>query len=165
MPRLTLRLLIAIAILAGIAEGLSAGGTSDTRTKHYNLGSGRLALKGYDPVSYFGTPRPSKGSKDITADHDGVVYRFASAANRDRFLADPARYEPAYGGWCATAMAEGKKVEVNPRNYRVTGGRLFLFYKDPIHDAQDDWKKDEAGLRAKADAAWAKISGERAVRE
>jgi hypothetical protein len=61
-------------------------------------------------------------------------------------------------------MAAGKKVEVNPRNYRVTGGRLFLFYKGPLHDAQDDWKKDETGLRAKADDTWGRVSGERPVR-
>src|SRR3954470_18044762 len=87
-----------------------------------NRGKDRLALQGYDPVSYFGTPRPSKGSDQITAERDGVVYRFSSSDNRDRFLADPGKYLPQYGGWCATAMAQGKKVEVDPRNYRVTDG-------------------------------------------
>ena len=155
---------VALMVLM-LASTVAPAGGHTKQTKHYHLDGAGLALGGYDPVTYFGTPRPSKGDKAVTAEVDGVVYRFVSDANRRAFLADPASYKPAYGGWCATAMAERKKVEVNPRNYRVTGGRLFLFYKDPIHDAQDDWKKDEAGLRAKADAAWEKFSGERAVRE
>jgi YHS domain-containing protein len=155
-PSVCVVLLLAASTLAAAPEA---------HDKHYNLGSGALALSGYDPVSYFGTPKPSAGDPNITAEVDGVVYRFASDANRAAFRADPGRYMPAYGGWCATAMAYGKKVQVNPRNYRVTGGRLFLFYKDPLHDAQDDWKKDEAGMRAKADDNWRKISGERPVPE
>ena len=155
---------IALMVLLFASTDALAGQRTE-RTKHYHLDGAGLALGGYDLVTYFGTPRPSKGDKAVTAEVDGVVYRFVSDANRRAFLTDPTKYKPAYGGWCATAMAEGKKVEVNPRNYRVTGGRLFLFYKDPLHDAQDDWKKDEAELRGKADAAWEKISGERAVQQ
>jgi hypothetical protein len=134
---------------------------SDGASRHANLGKDRLALQGYDPVSYFGTERPSKGSDWITAEHDGAVYRFESAQNRERFLAEPQKYLPQYGGWCATAMAEGKKVQVDPRNYRVTDGRLFLFYKSLIHDAQDDWEKNEPRLTRKADDAWGRITSEK----
>ena len=146
---------VVLLLLAGFA---TSAAIEAEPAQDYNLGPDKLALGGYDPVSYFGTARPTSGSKNITAKKDGVVYRFASAANRDRFLADPQKYLPAYGGWCATAMAEGKKVEVDPRNYRVTEGRLFLFYKSVVHDAQDDWKNDEARLRAKADANWKRIT-------
>jgi hypothetical protein len=148
-----------------VAPVTAFAGSRTEQTKHYLVDGDGVALGGYDPVSYFGTPNPSKGDKNITAEVDGVVYRFASDANRQAFLAGPEKYKPAYGGWCATAMAAGKKVEVNPRNYRVTGGRLFLFYKDPIHDAQDDWKKDETGLRTKADDNWSRVSGEKPVRQ
>jgi hypothetical protein len=141
-----------VLVVSSIAVAANGASTHD------NLGKDRLALQGYDPVSYFGTPRPSKGRDDVTAEHDGAVYRFASTDNRDRFLAEPAKFLPQYGGWCATAMAEGKKVEVDPRNYRVTNGRLFLFYKSIIQDAQADWRKDEPGLTRKADEAWKRIT-------
>jgi YHS domain-containing protein len=149
-----MRIALTTSILLLIASTTFA---SDGPSRHANLGKDRLALQGRDPVSYFGTPRPSKGSEQITAEHDGAVYRFTSQANRDQFLAEPQKYVPQYGGWCATAMAEGKKVEVDPRNYRVTEGRLFLFYKSIVHDAQDDWKKDEANLAKRADAAWTRL--------
>jgi hypothetical protein len=154
---------ISIVLLVAPVSAYAAGRTE--QTKHYSVDGDGVALGGYDPVSYFGTPHPTKGDKSITAEVGGVVYRFASDANRQAFLADPGRYRPAYGGWCATAMAAGKKVEVDPRNYRVTDGRLFLFYKSVIHDAQDDWKKDETGLRAKADDNWVRVSGEKPGRQ
>jgi YHS domain-containing protein len=125
--------------------------------EHANLGKDRLAVKGYDVVSYHdGKPLPGNGT--ITAEHDGAVYRFATAANRDKFLADPVKYAPAYGGWCATAVAlKNSKVDIDPTNYRLTNGRLFLFYKGLLGDAVKPWVKDEPGNTAKADTNWKKI--------
>ena len=75
------------ALFACIVFGTAAFGAARTeQTKHYSVDSGGVALGGYDPVSYFGTPKPSKGDPNITAEVDGVVYRFASDANRDAFL-------------------------------------------------------------------------------
>ncbi|NUM53545.1 MAG: redoxin domain-containing protein [Candidatus Hydrogenedentes bacterium] len=125
----------------------------------YNLGSGGLALQGYDPVSYF-SGKPAPGKKDIATSHAGVTYYFADAKNRDAFLAAPRKYLPAYGGWCATAMALGKKVEISPENYKITDGRLFLFYKNFISNAISDWNKDEPKNIAAADKYWHEFSGE-----
>ena len=127
---------------------------------HCNLGEGQLALKGFDPVAYFEGGQAAEGRPQFTATHRGVTYRFASAAHRDRFLAAPEKFAPAYGGWCATAMAKGEKVEIDPANFKVTGGRLFLFYKGLWGNARKDWDKDEPGLTAKADTHWRKLVGE-----
>jgi hypothetical protein len=127
--------------------------------KEYNLPSDKLAMQGYDPVSYF-AGAPAMGDPKITAAVDGVTYRFASEDHKKTFVADPYKYAPAYGGWCATAMAEGKKVEVDPKNYRIADGRLFLFYKSILGNARNDWDKDAKNLTAKADTSWKKISGE-----
>lgn len=127
---------------------------------NYNLGSDRLALKGYDPVNYFSAGKALRGRKDFTAQHQGVTYQFASAEHREMFLAAPEKHLPTYGGWCATAMAKGKKVDINPENFKVTGGRLFLFYTDFFTDARKDWIKDESGNALKADANWRRIAGE-----
>jgi len=125
----------------------------------YNLDEEKLALSGYDPVSYF-KDGPEMGESEVTAEYAGVTYRFVSESNREAFLEDPEKYLPEYGGWCATAMANGEKVEVDPRNYKLTEGRLFLFYSGLIQNAQDAWIRDEAELALRAEAAWHEISGE-----
>jgi hypothetical protein len=126
--------------------------------KHDNVDKNHLAVQGYDVVSYFTADKPSKGDKTITAQHAGHVWHFATAANRDLFLASPEKYEPQYGGWCATAMAEGDKVAIDPTNYKITDGKLYLFYKGFLGDARKPWLKDEAALAAKADEAWKKLT-------
>ena len=117
-------------------------------------------ISGYDPVAYFTDGQPVKGSGYHVAQHDGVTYTFASKEHKRMFEANPGKYVPAYGGWCATAMAKGEKVEIDPTNFKVTNGRLFLFYKAFYANAIKDWNKAEAALTARADAHWKKISGE-----
>jgi hypothetical protein len=89
-----------------------------------------------------------------------VTYRFATEENKALFDSSPGKYLPTYGGWCATAMAKGEKVEIDPTNFKVTNGRLFLFFKAFYANAQKDWNKDEGALTLKADANWKKLSGE-----
>ncbi len=124
----------------------------------YLLGDDGLALKGHDPVAYFTAGAPKLGAADRISRYRGVTYRFASEENRAAFAASPEKYAPAYGGWCATAMAEGRKVEIDPGNFKITGGRLFLFYKGWLGDAKRDWERDEPGLTQKADGAWRQIA-------
>ena len=126
---------------------------------HANAKAGEAAIGGYDPVAYFGAGGPTKGAADLTSEYKGVTYQFASAPNRAKFAADPAKYAPAYGGWCATAMVTGEKVAINPKNYKVTGGRLYLFYKTFLADAKPDWVKDEPGNVTKADGHWKSTVG------
>ena len=123
-------------------------------TKPLNTNESGVAIEGYDPVSYF-DGSPSEGNADITATHNGATYRFASEANRDRFNESPDHFAPQYGGYCATAMSEGKIFEVDPTNFKVTGDRLFLFYKGEAGDTLPDWNADEASRTANADKHWA----------
>ena len=136
--------------------------------KNWNLPKAKadqapLAIEGYDPVAYFpeGGGAPKEGSKDITTTYQGVTYRFATAANRDAFLQDPAKYEPAHGGWCSWAMKDGEKVEVDPKTFIVKDGRLFLFYNGTWANTRSKWLKlDHATEAAQADSQWKKLSGE-----
>lgn len=128
--------------------------------QHYNLGPDKVAIKGYDPVAYFTPGKALKGLKEFSASHRGVTYLFASEENKKRFTEAPEKYLPTYGGWCATAMAKGEKVEIDPTNFKVTNGRLFLFFKAFYANALKDWNKDEPNLTVKADANWKKITGE-----
>jgi len=128
--------------------------------QHYNLGSDKVAISGYDPVAYFTQGKALKGRKEISASHRGVTYHFASEEDRNLFAGAPEKYVPTYGGWCATAMAKGEKVEIDPTNFKVTNGRLFLFFKAFYANAIKDWNKDEPNLTIKADANWKKLAGE-----
>ncbi|QDU66815.1 YHS domain-containing (seleno)protein [Engelhardtia mirabilis] len=138
----------------------------------YNLGRDGLALQGYDPVAYYevGGGSPTKGDKQFSAEHRGVTYRFASDANRQLFLAAPARFEPAYGGWCAYAMASGDKTDIDPKSFLIEEGRLLVFYNGFFGNTRKSWGKEQGPveLRPKADQAWREFSGEavpRSLRE
>jgi hypothetical protein len=123
----------------------------------------KLAIQGWDPVAYFpeGGGKPAKGEKKFSVVQGDITYRFASAEHSKLFAADPWKYEPAYGGWCAYAMgAKGEKVEVDPESFRILDGRLFLFYNGLFADTRSKWLKEETELLGKADAAWVKLSGE-----
>lgn len=153
---------IAVTVLLATARqpAIAADEAVPAPVAHYNLGADKLALKGYDPVGYFTQNAALKGKKEFSAQHRGVTYQFASAEHKKLFAESPEKYLPAYGGWCATAMAKGEKVEIDPTNFKVTSGRLFLFFKAFYANALKEWNKDEAGQTAKADANWKKISGE-----
>jgi YHS domain-containing protein len=150
---------IVAAFVLFIAAAVSA--RAGDANKQLNVGKDRLAIRGYDPVSYFESDKPAPGDEKITAEHDGAMYRFTSEDHRTKFLASPEKYLPQYGGWCATAMGEnGSKVDVDPTSYKITDGRLFLFYHKLFTNARDLWVKDEAKLKSKADENWKKLTGE-----
>lgn len=133
-----------------VATGtLAAGPTA-------NLKDG-VILEGRDPVSYFQGGKPAKGDPKISVEENGVKYLFASEANKKEFQANPAKYRPAYEGWCATAVAGGYKFGIDPESYQITDGRLFLFYKGWRGDAKKDWLKDEKENLKKAEANWPKV--------
>jgi peroxiredoxin len=101
------------------------------------------------------------GDASIVADHGSVRYRFATIAHRDAFVANPHKYEPAYGGWCAWAIKDGDKVEVDPKKFIVKDGRLYLFYNGFWGDTKAKWEKlDHAQQVRQGDALWKKLSGE-----
>jgi hypothetical protein len=83
------------------------------------------------------------------------VYYFSSPTHRDKFKSDPAKYEPAYGGWCAFAMGDsGEKVEVDPETFKIIDGRLYLFYNKFFNNTLTSWNKNEPALKSKADVNW-----------
>jgi YHS domain-containing protein len=110
-----------------------------------------VALGGYDAVAYHEDQRAVPGTGDLTVHHDGATYRFSTAAHRDAFVADPARYLPAYGGYCAYGVSRGYKVKVDPEAFTVVDGTLYLNYDKGV---QERWLKDIPGYVAKADANW-----------
>lgn len=123
-----------------------------------------LALHGYDAVSYFSGNKPEKGSKKITRTHEGATYRFSSEAHAAAFIANPAKYLPAYGGYCAYAMLEGDKVDVDPETFKIVDGRLLLYYNGIWGDTLKQWnekKETDQILIQQADRKWKALLTER----
>lgn len=116
---------------------------------------GGVAISGYDPVAYFTENRAVEGSDAYTADHGGATYRFSTAANRDAFVADPDRYAPQYGGYCAYAVANGYTAKIDPEAYSVVDGKLYLNFSKSVRQR---WSKDIPGHIASGDANWPKLS-------
>jgi YHS domain-containing protein len=144
-----------ILSLAFVLFTLAAGAQHAPKAGNYNLEKGGIALQGYDPVAYFTQNKAVEGSKSVSATVNGVLYYFSSAKNRDLFLANPAAYEPQYGGWCAYAMgATGEKVEIDPGTFKMLNGKLYLFYNKFFNNTLKSWNKDEHALKAKADKNW-----------
>ena len=94
-----------------------------------------FAVSGYDVVAYrsldqapVGQTQPAAvpGRADITAEHNGAVFAFASEANRARFLENPDYYAPQYDGHCAYGVSKGGKVPGNPNLWRIVDDKLFL---------------------------------------
>ena len=126
----------------------------------YNLNKAGIAIEGYDPVAYFKQAKAIEGKKEFGATVDGVNYLFSSAQNAAIFKADPAKYQPQYGGWCAYAMgATGEKVEIDPDTFKIIDGKLYLFYNRFFNNTLKSWNKDETNLKQKADANWQKTNG------
>ncbi len=116
-----------------------------------NLDATGLALKGYDPVAYFTAGAPTKGLAAFAARHDGATYHFASAANREAFIAQPERYLPQYGGFCAMGVAGNAKFDIDPEAWRVEDGKLYLNKNKPT---QAYWRLRMSDNIAKADRYW-----------
>ncbi len=150
-----MKIILSLWILA-VTAGFTYGQTDALRKKHFNLKQ-NLALEGYDPVSYF-DGHPLKGKTDLKYTFNSINYQFASAANLTKFKSDPAKYEPAYGGWCAYAMGEtGEKVKIDPETFTILNGRLYLFYNFWGNNTLEGWKKNEKKLKDEADHNWNNI--------
>jgi len=117
-----------------------------------NLSFHGIAIQGYDPVAYFTDGEAVPGDAKITASHDGAIYNFASAEHKAAFEADPARYAPQYGGYCAYAAAQGAKAPIEPEQFTVVEGKLYLNFNAEVRQR---WNQDRAGYIERADAYWA----------
>jgi len=110
-----------------------------------------VAIGGYDPVAYFTEQKPVKGSPEFQSVHRGSLFQFASAAHRDVFAAEPDKYAPQYGGYCAYGMAKGYKAKIDPGAFSVIHGTLFLNYSDAVRTR---WLSDVSDYIQQADANW-----------
>ncbi len=132
------------------AAALSAAPAINT-LKNSALFSSRTdtAINGYDTVAYFTQGKPVKGSDSFVFQWKEAKWKFSTQANLDLFRASPEKYAPQYGGYCAYGVANGNLVKVDPEQFTVLDGKLYLNYDA---DIQQEWKKDVQGFNRLADS-------------
>jgi YHS domain-containing protein len=145
--RMPVRQVLAIGLVSLFVGGAAAARSPipAVNTEH------GLAIKGYDPVAYFTVGQPTRGLAQFSTTYDGAVYRFASAANRDTFVAAPDKFLPQYGGYCAYAISWNLIADIEPDEWAIVNNKLYLnngFF------AQKLWSLDKSGNIAKGDQNW-----------
>ncbi|MEM7209181.1 MAG: YHS domain-containing (seleno)protein [Pseudomonadota bacterium] len=149
MTALVKSMLAAAVLVSQLVVSAHAGGGSEV-----NKGDNGVAIKGYDPVSYFTDGAPAKGSAEHSVDWKGATWQFASAANRDAFAADPEKFAPAYGGYCAVGTRMGLKIDIQPDQFKIVDNTLYINSSTNAHNL---WLQDVPGNIATANQNWPDI--------
>ncbi len=137
----SLRFVAAFALLAIAAHAKSP----------VNTDANGLALEGHDPVAFFTIGVALPGKPGLTAEHNGATYRFAKKAHRESFIANPEKFLPAYGGYCAYGAAKGALYPVDIDTWQIFEDRLILNYSAKI---KEQFNADIEAFLTAADANW-----------
>ncbi len=113
-----------------------------------------LAVAGYDTVAYFTENQAVKGSKQFKTEYKGATWRFKNTDNLAAFKANPEKYAPQYGGYCAWAVANNDTAKGDPHQWTIHSGKLYLNYDAEI---QSRWLKDKEGFINAADKNWPNV--------
>ena len=116
-----------------------------------NLDKNGIAIKGYDPVAFFTQNQPVKGLPEFESKYKGARYLFASAEDKAMFDANPAKYEPQFGGFCAYGASKGHTAPIKIEAWQIVNGRLLMQYDLGV---KKDFNKDQEGNLQKADKNW-----------
>lgn len=144
-------------IVASTIIGVLSSTNVALAVDEYNVSTGTtlsgvgVALRGDDAVALATGLKVTPGHAEYTVEHDGVAYYFASKETMRRFEADPERYAPQYGGFCAFGVAIGMKLDASPRFADIVDGNLYVFLNAV---AFEKYEEDKAGTLAQAEANW-----------
>jgi YHS domain-containing protein len=114
-----------------------------------------IALHGFDPVAYFTQSKAVKGEAEFTAQYKGVTYEFASKEDQATFQANPAKYVPQYGGFCAFAVSKGVKADIDPHAFAINDGKLYVNYSEKALQA---YQGDVKGNTQNANHNWPDVA-------
>ncbi|HTJ48751.1 MAG TPA: YHS domain-containing (seleno)protein [Cyclobacteriaceae bacterium] len=109
------------------------------------------AINGYDPVAFFTMHKPVQGKRDVSYTWKNAEWHFASADNKKAFIANPLKYAPQYGGYCAYGTAQGHKAPTLPETWTITNNMLYFNYN---MDIKKQWSSDQKAFIQKADKNW-----------
>ena len=142
--------LLALGLSAYFFSGAASAAELPINTLKTGLFGGKTdtAINGYDTVAYFTVGKPVRGEDSLATEWMGAKWKFASQANLDLFKSNPDKYAPQYGGYCAYGVTQGYLVKVEPDQFTVRDGKLYLNYDASV---QTKWLKDPAGYIKDAD--------------
>ncbi len=152
--RLALLSAIALGAACSLFSAAAVAAEPPINTLKTGVFGGRTdtAINGYDTVAYFTVGKPIKGVDSLVTEWMGAKWKFSSQANLDLFKGSPEKYAPQYGGYCAYGVTQNNLVKVEPDQFTVRDGKLYLNYDASI---QALWLKDPAGYIKSADAKFA----------
>lgn len=116
------------------------------------------AIQGYDPVAYFKEAKPVKGKNEFSYVWKGGTWYFSNQENLNDFKANPDKFAPQFGGYCAYGVADGHKAPTSPDAWTVVNGKLYLNYDK---DVRELWKKDQKVFIKTAEAKWPQVKNEK----
>lgn len=142
-------------LIAATAVSLSmlfAAPAAHAAKEIYTSTFSKKALSGYDTVAYFTQSKPVKGSESFKTEYKGAEWQFSSQANLDAFKANPEKYAPQYGGYCAYAVGKyNDLVSADPEAWKIVNGKLYLNYDK---DIQAEWVANQSEYITKGNANW-----------
>ncbi len=118
------------------------------------------AIRGYDSVAYFTQERPVEGKSSHQSRYQGALWLFSSAENKALFDADPQKYAPQYGGYCAWAVSQGYTARIDPKAWSIVKDKLYLNYSKAV---RDQWSRDIPANIADGDANWPQLRADLAA--
>ena len=138
-----------IALISALALGLS--GCAKTAEPAAIMSVEHVALEGYDPVAYFTSARAYKADETYSYSYEGLSWHFETSDNLASFQADPAKYIPVFGGFCAYELADEELVYSKPEFWHIHNGQVYLFSSE---DAKEEWFRDIDTMILKAQTQW-----------
>lgn len=135
----------------GIVVFLIGGWFWATAQKPIVFSTSEGAIRGFDPVSYFTENKPQKGKPEISTSYNNANWYFVSSNNRELFKANPEKYAPQFGGYCAFGMSRGYKAETQPDAWTIVEGKLYLNYNTKV---REEWNKRQVEFISKASTNW-----------
>ncbi len=148
---------VALLLIVALGSGLAFKShlQADVPPQTANVDDSGIAVAGYDVVAYATTGQAMPGLPRFSSRHDGAVYRFASTKHRTAFEADPDRYLPEYGGYCAYGVRMGRKLPIDPTAFEQVDGKLYVFLD---RATKLTWKEDKGSNIQIANRIWPDLS-------
>jgi YHS domain-containing protein len=150
---LTLKIIITSGLVVGIAVcAIGSTGVAIAKVAPvYTATFSSIALSGFNPVAYFTQKAAVKGMPKFATSYNDAKWHFSSAANLAAFVANPTRYAPQYGGYCAWAVSQGYTASGDPKVWQVVNGKLYVNYNQKVGKK---WSKNISEHIVTADANW-----------
>ena len=150
------RLLSSAVLMLSMTASVMAAERINTLEKEGLFGyePNGIAIRGYDTVAYFTQSKPVEGSAQYSTEWSGATWKFSTQEHLNLFIAEPEKYAPQYGGYCAYGVAQESLVKIEPDQWTVVDGKLYLNYNEKLNKK---WQEDIPGFVKTADSLFEKL--------